>query len=307
MSDTDTDTTADFEDDSSPEEISEAKALGWKSPKEWKGDPPKGGFVKAGDYVERGKTVLPIVRSENARLKKDLEDARQELNDFKELQNKTFQNLQRMSTSALKRQREQLEDKYAASIDAATEVGDKAAVRELRAEEKKALREFDDEIAEKKPTKAEEDESLKAKKQDRIPEIDDWIDANPWFNKSAAMKTYAISFEADLDKDKPGLTLTQRLERTRAEIVKRFPEAFDEPAEEDDDEPTKRKGSPVEGGSRQGGGSTRTAWSRVPAEAQKQADRFIKEEGLFLNKGETAEKDLQKARERYAAQYLENE
>ena len=35
------------------------------------------------------------------------------------------------------------------------------------------------------------------------------------------------------------------------------------------------------------------------------ADVFIKDDGLFLEKGETIEKDLQKARERYAKQYLE--
>jgi hypothetical protein len=54
-----------------------------------------------------------------------------------------------------------------------------------------------------------------------------------------------------------------------------------------------------------GGDSGRSSWSKLLADAQKQADTFIKEDGLFLEKGETVEKDLQKARERYAKMYLE--
>jgi hypothetical protein len=48
------------------------------------------------------------------------------------------------------------------------------------------------------------------------------------------------------------------------------------------------------------------SFARLPKEAQIQADKFIKEDGLFLEKGETVEKDLAKARERYAKQYLED-
>jgi hypothetical protein len=61
------------------------------------------------------------------------------------------------------------------------------------------------------------------------------------------------------------------------------------------------------------GAGGKTAWSKLPKEAQAQADRFIKEEGLYIgptfggSKDETIENSLQKARERYAAFYLENE
>src|SRR3990172_9371333 len=65
-----------FEDDSTPEEMTEAQGLGWKSPADWKGEPPKNGFKKAKDFLEHGRTVLPIVRSENAALKRELGDAR---------------------------------------------------------------------------------------------------------------------------------------------------------------------------------------------------------------------------------------
>jgi hypothetical protein len=55
------------------------------------------------------------------------------------------------------------------------------------------------------------------------------------------------------------------------------------------------------------GGGSGSKFSKLPADAKTQCDKFIKEDGLFLEKGETAEKDLAKARERYATAYLENE
>ncbi|HDA7234988.1 TPA: hypothetical protein O5T43_002567 [Staphylococcus aureus] len=54
------------------------------------------------------------------------------------------------------------------------------------------------------------------------------------------------------------------------------------------------------------GGSGGSKFSKLPADAKAQADKFIKEDGLFLEKGETVEKNLSQARERYAAAYLES-
>ncbi len=292
-----------FEDDSSPEEMEEAKGLGWKSPKEWKGDPPKNGFKKARDFLAHGKEVLPIVQSQNKKLERELAEARRELADTKKETAKKLENLERMSRTALKQQRDQLEEKYAAAIDAAAEVGDKAAVQKLRSDEKKALKEFDEEASEKDDGKKEDD-----KPKGEIPkEVEAWVKANPWFEDDEEAKAVAITRHGKLLRDHPTWSMEKNLEEVRKYVAKRFPEHFEEEGKDDDEEDApKRKGSRVEGGgSRMGGDGGRSAWSKLPADAQKQADVFIKEDGLFLAKGETVEKDLQKARERYAKEYLE--
>lgn len=293
-----------FEDDSSPEEMEEAKGLGWKSPKEWKGDPPKNGFKKAKDFLAHGKEVLPIVQSQNKKLERELAEARRELADTKKETAKKLENLERMSRTALKQQRDQLEEKYAAAIDAAAEVGDKAAVQKLRSDEKKALKEFDEEASEKDDGKKDDD-----KPKGEIPkEVEAWVKANPWFEDDEEAKAVAITRHGKLLRDHPTWSMEKNLEEVRKYVAKRFPEHFEEESKDDDDEEEtpKRKGSRVEGGgSRMGGDAGRSAWSKLPADAQKQADVFIKEDGLFLAKGETVEKDLQKARERYAKEYLE--
>jgi hypothetical protein len=296
-----------FEDDSSEEEIAEAKSMGWKDPSEWKGAPPKNGFQKAKDYVERGQTVLPIVRAELAKKEVELAKANKRLEDFKIESDKRFESLHRMSASALKRQRETLEAKYDAAISAAAEVGDKEEVKRLRTEEKAAVKEFD-EAVEEKPELDEDNKSGKAKANtsDENKTIEAWIkEGNEWFNDDDDMRSIAVSHHMKLKSTQPDLSLEENLAKVTAYV--KFKEADKSDDDTGDDDTPKRKGSPVEsGGSRMGGAGSKSAWSRIPAEAQKQADKFIKDDNLFLDikGGETAAKDLQKARERYAVEYL---
>jgi len=308
MTDTETTPLEEFVDDSSTDEMSKASAIGWKNPKDWKGDPPKKGFVKAKEYLERAETVIPIMRSENKKLKDEADQLRAELKSFKEETGKTVARMAQMSKAALERQRTQLEDKYSAAIEAATEVGDKEQVRKLRQQERDDLKKFDEatEIKEEKTEDAKKDVNG-ALPKDVQETLGSWIADNNWYTTDPEMQALANAHHGKLLKDRPGLTLSENLEETRKYVAKRFPEKFAaaEDAEEEEDEKPAR-GSRVEGGSRSSGGDRRSKYSQLPAEAKSQCDRFIKEDGLFLEKGETAEKDMAKARERYAAQYLES-
>lgn len=307
MSDTDT-LLEQFVDDSPPEDIEKAKEIGWKNPAEWKGKPPPKGFIKAKEYLERAETVIPIMRSENKKLKDEVAEARAELKAFKEETKATVANMAKMSKAALDRQRDQLEDKYSAAIDAATEVGDKDQVRKLRDAERKDLKAFDEAAEEAKPS-AEEVAKGKEQVNDALPKdvqdtIGGWIANNNWYTTDPEMQAVANAHHGKLLQEKKGLTLAENLEETRKYVAKRYPEQFGgEDDEGDDDKPA--RGSRVEGGSRVAGGSVGSKFSKLPADAKTQADKFIKDDGLFLEKGESAEKDLAKARERYAAQYLE--
>jgi hypothetical protein len=299
----------DFVDDSAPDEVEKAKGMGWKAPAEWKGPAPKGKFLKAKEYLERAETVIPIMRSENKRLKDDLAESRAELKTFKEETNKTVAKMAQMSKVALDRQRTQLEDKYSAAIDAATEVGDKDQVRKLRDAERKDLKEFDAKVEEATEVKADNTEKAKETVNAALPKevqetIGGWIGENPWYSSDAEMQMVANNFHGKLLKDKPGLTLAENLDETRKYVAKRYPEKFGAQDDEGTDDPPPR-GSRVEGGSRLAGGSSGSKFSKLPADAKAQCDKFIKEDGLFLEKGESADKDMNKARERYAAEFLE--
>jgi hypothetical protein len=203
--------------------------MGWKAPADWKGSPPKGKFLKAKEYLERAETVIPIMRSENKRLKDDLAESRAELKTFKEETNKTVAKMAQMSKVALDRQRTQLEDKYSAAIDAATEVGDKDQVRKLRDAERKDLKEFDAKVEEATEVKADNTEKAKESVNAALPKevqetIGGWIAENPWYSSDAEMQMVANNYHGKLLKDKPGLTLAENLEETRKYVAKRYPE-----------------------------------------------------------------------------------
>lgn len=309
MSDTEDSPLEQFVDDSPPEAIEEAKKIGWKDPSEWKGAPPKYGFIKAKQYLERAETVIPIMKSENKKLKDEVAEARAELKAFKEETKTTVANMAKMSKVALDRQRAQLEDKYSAAIDAATEVGDKDQVRKLRDAERKDLKAFDEAAEEAKPSKEELDKAKEGVNAALPKEVQDtiggWIADNTWYTTDAEMQSVANNYHGKLLKEKPGLTLAENLEETRKYVARRYPEKFGAADDDEGDEEKPARGSRVEGGSRMAGGGGGSKFSKLPADAKAQADKFIKEDGLFLEKGESAEKDLAKARERYAASYLE--
>jgi hypothetical protein len=129
-----------------------------------------------------------------------------------------------MSKVALDRQRTQLEDKYSAAIDAATEVGDKEQVRKLRDAERKDLKEFDDKVEEAAEVKAGKVEEAKkdvngALTQDQQDTIGTWIAENPWYSSDAEMQALANAHHGKLLKDKPGLTWP-RTSRRRANTLR---------------------------------------------------------------------------------------
>ncbi len=295
-----------FVDDSPPEAIEEAKKIGWKDPSEWKGAPPKYGFIKAKQYLERAETVIPIMKSENKKLKDELAETRAELKAFREETKTTVANMAKMSKVALDRQRSQLEDKYSAAIDAATEVGDKDKVRELRKAEREDLKAYDEavEVVTEKKTEEGKKDVNGALPKEHQDIIGHWIGENNWYTTDPEMQGVANMFHGKLLKDKPGLSLAENLEETRKYVAKRYPEKFKAEDEPEDEDEKPARGSRVEGGSRVAGGGGGSRWSKLPADAKEQADKFIKEDGLFLEKGEDPVKDLNKARDRYAADYL---
>ena len=301
---------ADVETDDAPsaEDISRAREMGWVPPEEWKGAPPKNGFLDPREFVRRGEKIMPIVRAEAKKWQSEAESLKRELQAAREEHRDTVRRIERMSMVALEQQRAQIEASYAAKIDMAAASGDTDAVRQARKEEKEALAALDKRLEE-----PEEEKKAREKKatETSVPaDVQKWLDANPWYESDDELKAVATARHVKLLKEKPGLSLAENLEDVRKYVAKKYPEHFSVANEEEEgseDERPARRGSPVEGGARLSGGASRSLYSKLPAEAKAAADRFIKEQGLFLEKGETIEKDMAKARERYAAQYLENE
>jgi hypothetical protein len=288
-------------EEATPEVVKQARDMGWVPETEWKGAPPKNGFLDPAEYVRRGEKIMPIINARARKAEETADRLERELQAQRDEHRDTVRRIERMTTVALEQQRAQIEAKYSDRIDQAAATGDTDAVRQARKEEKEALAALDKRLEE-----PEEEKKARETKNAKVPaDVQEWLDANPWYESDDELKAVATAIHVKLLKEKPGMSLTDNLAEVRKRVAKRYPEQFEAAidAAEEDDEP-KRRGSPVEGGSRVQGGAARSGFSKLPQEAKAACDRFIKDNGLFLEKGETAEKDIGKARERYAAQYF---
>lgn len=64
-----------------PEIIAEASALGWTPLEKFKGDPER--FIEADEFLERGQTLMPILKANNKRLQEDSAATKRELGEIK--------------------------------------------------------------------------------------------------------------------------------------------------------------------------------------------------------------------------------
>lgn len=276
----------------------EALEMGWVPKDRFKGDPEK--WRPAEEFVQRGKELLPIV---NKRLEKEQQKVSRlesKLDEAKAEFKAQLDGLKKATREALKTQRDQLKAEYEAKKEKAVETGDTEAYRKAVADETKAMERLAD--------KAEEEKTETKETPKLAEEQKEWFSGNPWFGDKlengqpnpkydAKLTVGASAIANEVEIDMPAAPLKEKLAEIDRILRERYPDKFG------------RKGtngsSRVEGGSRvQGDGTGRSKWSQLSADFKQVGDSFIKDDGLFLNKGETADTHLAAARERYAASVL---
>ena len=171
------------EENSSPqgEESAEARAraIGWVSPEDWQGDPPKNGFLDAEAFLKRGEQIIPIVNAKNRELKEQLASVRTELAELKG----AAQTLNEMNQRQIERERresEQLKAELQAVRDQAVADGD--ANRALLAERR--MNSLD--IQQQRGPSPQE-----------LAIVNQWTMANPWYEDSE-MRLWADAKAAEL-------------------------------------------------------------------------------------------------------------
>src|SRR3990167_2510112 len=194
----------------------EARSMGWVPKEEFRG--PESQWRDADEFVERGHNVLPIV---NSLLKKEREKNSKletKYEKFRAESEENFKRLERMSTTALEKQREQLTAQYEAKKEAAVERGDMDAYRAADKAEKVALSDLD---AKAKPEK--KDDPREHLSESVKQTLAAWVEENPWFNKDPELNAVANAYHVKLLDDVPGLTLAENLAKVRERVKEKFP------------------------------------------------------------------------------------
>ena len=274
-----------------------ARDMGWVPESEWKGDPEH--WRPADEFVQRGKELAPIIASQ---LRKERAERSREQTEFK----KTISNLEKMSKQALTNQRSQLESKFEADKERAVELGDTKAYKAASEGQKKALQKFDEDAGEKaEASKGGGNASLTPEDESTAKS---WWQANPQLEQAVAQSPLisgAVNQAwMEVQSEMFGSSVAEKLQEVKNRVVDQFGDRIGlKPKSNGSRAPA------VEGAGGRGGGSVDRAgklFAKLPKEAQAQADSFIKDEGLFLEKGEKPDTHLQAARERYAKDYFED-
>lgn len=208
----------DFTEDTSSVENTEiedqAREMGWKPEAEWKGDPPRHGFVTAEEFVDTGKRVLPVVSAENRKLKEQIEEQGAEIASLRT----TSAGIKAYADRAVARERtekeaalEVAEGLRAQAISDSDGDAAVAAERDIRAIEK----ELDDIPV----------ESTEA----RDPQIDAWIAENPWYSSDPEAQAVSHGLSIQIKNERPDLVGRPHLDELRRRVEKAIPHKFTNP------------------------------------------------------------------------------
>lgn len=250
-----------------PEITQEALDTGWIPEDQFKGDKSK--WRPADEWVERGKTLIPIINSQLKGIKTENATLKEQLEQQRKTTEKLIKMSEKVGQESYERARRELTQKQVAAVGE----GDVATWQELEDQKEKL----------EKP----EPIAPEPKAEPSVPaEFKAWVDKNEWFTTDEDMAIFANAHAQRIDPEGK-MTITQRCEKVTEKVKELFPHKFSNPARENL--------SPVDTPSQMGGTKpSGKTYTDLPADAKKQCNIWVKD-GTF------------KSREAYVKSYFEEE
>jgi len=252
----------------------EAMNMGWTPKEKFKGDPAK--WIDAETFVERAEHVLPILRADRDRLKRDLLTRDNEIGNLKQqlgttnaiVKDLTVQYDERLKAELTAQRRslkanlkEAVEDR---DVDAEMEVREQLdQLTEAERDAQERAKQNKDKLTAPAPTDDDTNPKLS-------PEFSAWQRDNPWYGGSSP---------EDRKRTKAIVRIAEDL-RDEGETSKgrEFMDLCLEKLEELE-QPTQRGQSKVEGGNPRniGGGNGQGSYGSLPAEAKRACEEFAQD------------------------------
>lgn len=241
-----------------------AREQGWTPKEQFRGDPSD--WIDADEYVKRGDPRY--LRKQLGQTERQLRKLEQQRTADQVQFDKRLEKMESLN----KVQRRKMYAEIENARRAAVAVGDTEEYD--RQNEMEAQLYQAEQDAGKEPAK---EESAKAEKPH--PDVEKWVSENPWFIKSPMLNKAAEGIHLQLLDDDPGLTIAENLAKTRAEVIKRFPDKFSKAP------PARANGhSAVEGGQRAAPTPKGKGFMDIPAEERKIIEGHLEEGILYKEK-----------------------
>ena len=267
----------------------EARTLGWVPQEEWKGDASH--WVDAKTFLERGRSVMPILQSNNKRLQGQIEQMASRMASMEnslKAANATIEALEKSHDEDVKEQVEAVRKGLKEELVRASKEGDHESVAELvekLAEVNASAKVLDDEGGKKKEEK---------KTDDIPPEVKAWYEKNPTFMADPIKVSLSNGVATKMRQEgnlKVGAAFLDEVAEKVEEILGGGGGAS---------KVSSGNGGSGRSGSGAGGGKT---YADLPAEAKEVCERQAKR----LVGPNRAHKDIDSWRKSYATQYFAQE
>lgn len=267
-----------------------AEKLGWIPPARFKGDPER--FVDAAEYIERGETVLPIVKEQNRRLEQQIAELTRRNEATAQALTQATQAIDEMqerhsveTQKAVERARKELK----AQLAAASEAGDHEGVAELT-----------DKLVQMNAAEKDAEEGKEPKKAAPAPyvppaELTEWNADNPWFGKDRRKTALALGIAQELREAGDKSIGREFFDKVTEELNKTLGQSG---------EPASSAASKVEGARNGSDSDSRSgpqkSYANLPADAKEACDKDAKQ---FVGPGKKY-KTQAEWRSRYAQLYF---
>lgn len=223
-----------------------ARALGWRPQEEFRGDPEK--WVDAQTFIERGEQVMPLLKAQNKKLKREMDEIKATLKEFKDhtarVQNQELnsmlETIRRLKTDAISR-------------------GDGEAVVALEDQQAQILtQQLQAESAKHQPQQpqfSQEDQNLARQ----------WHTHNSWYGKDQELTRAVDAIGAQIMGVNPEIDKGEMFHQIDSLIRRQFPNKFTRAS----------SAAPVDAG-RAMPRTGAKSYANLPADAKAACDRQVK-------------------------------
>lgn len=185
----------------------QARAEGWVPEDEYMGDPPRNGFKSAYEFLKASDDILPVVRAQNKKLKKDLDELKTEMKQLSSDAVAANEILQRQIQHEQREKERLLAEAEAKRATAITEGDGQAAVEAER------------EIHQIRNTPTGYDQ------QSQQDMVNAWRADNGWFDTNEVMRQWAKGYSDEIRSQgvQPGLPVLAKVAEKARQL---FPDYF---------------------------------------------------------------------------------
>lgn len=263
-----------------------AKDLGWSPKEDFRGDPAK--WISAEEFVERGESLMPILKANNRKLHDEVASLRGALGETQTLlknATESIETLKEFTNKETIKSAKGVQKELAAELKEARSEGD--TEKEIEIQDKLEETRAAIKAAETKPAKV--DPPARTSEDDAI--FQDWRKDNAWLFEDAFNGDLTVTVGRRMRADPAYKDLTGRkfLDKVAEEVGKRL------------DKPRQNGASKVEGGARGsgGGGSDGKSYADLPVDAKAACEGMARK---LVGPGR-AFKDITEWRKVYTAKY----